>query len=202
MVRRAQRLRCAYGCAYRLVSRGGHSLLFVATSRRLICRHFPRTSACCGLFGRTFNPKVAGSSPARPIRFAGISSAEATVDAERRVRRDVRTSPPVALNLPFAICAMGFRVPCCENDLARREAAGTLVCLSPVVELVPKPSTRIRSCTGQGLAVRVTTASRLDVTASAVTLGATPRSTKVGCRTMTAPPHSRRRLLALLVAGG
>jgi hypothetical protein len=63
---------CAYGCAYRLVSGGRLLPQFVATTNWPICRIFRLGAIDFSLFGRTFNPKVAGSTPARPMRFAGI----------------------------------------------------------------------------------------------------------------------------------
>jgi hypothetical protein len=32
-----------------------------------VCSYFQRSAACCSSFGRTFNPKVVGSIPTRPI---------------------------------------------------------------------------------------------------------------------------------------
>jgi hypothetical protein len=58
--------KCVYGCAYRLVSTGCDSLQFVAASKRTVCRQFQFAAACYRL-GRTFNPKVEGSNPSRPI---------------------------------------------------------------------------------------------------------------------------------------
>ncbi len=52
--------------AYRLVSRRCFSLRPLATMRSAICRTFRSRAARCSSFGRTFNPKVAGSIPAGP----------------------------------------------------------------------------------------------------------------------------------------
>jgi hypothetical protein len=54
-------------CAYRLVSARCSSLQFVATMIRAICSAFQFAAACCSLSSGTFNPKVAGSIPARPM---------------------------------------------------------------------------------------------------------------------------------------
>jgi hypothetical protein len=58
---------CAYECAYRLVSADRFSPQFVATTNWPICSIFRLGANDFTLFGRTFNPKVAGSNPARPI---------------------------------------------------------------------------------------------------------------------------------------
>jgi hypothetical protein len=42
------------------------SLQFVAIQNRTVCSYFQLVAVRCGLFGRTFNPKVAGSIPAPP----------------------------------------------------------------------------------------------------------------------------------------
>jgi hypothetical protein len=57
---------CAYGCAYRLVSVTCIWLQLVANAIPTRCSTFPCVSVRCSLLSRTFNPKVAGSSPARP----------------------------------------------------------------------------------------------------------------------------------------
>src|SRR6266540_3321099 len=59
---------CAYTCAYRLISARCVLLQFVAAKLRPICSTFQLLAVRCSLCGRTFNPKVAGSIPARPIR--------------------------------------------------------------------------------------------------------------------------------------
>jgi hypothetical protein len=56
-----------YECAYSLVSGYCASFQMVATYKRLICSTFPLTAAGRSSFARTFNPKVAGSIPARPM---------------------------------------------------------------------------------------------------------------------------------------
>src|SRR5204862_3940939 len=59
---------CAYGCAYRLVSVTCILLQLLAESIRVRCGTFPTYAVGCGSSSRTFNPKVAGSIPARPLR--------------------------------------------------------------------------------------------------------------------------------------
>jgi len=39
-----------------------------ATTTRAICRLFQFLALGCSFFGRTFNPKVVGSIPTRPIK--------------------------------------------------------------------------------------------------------------------------------------
>jgi hypothetical protein len=58
----------AYACAYRLVSATCNLLQFAATTIRLICSALQFRTACFSSSSRTFNPKVAGSSPARPTQ--------------------------------------------------------------------------------------------------------------------------------------
>ncbi len=50
------------------------------------CRPFQLLALGCSLFGRTF-PEVAGSIPARPMRFAGVSSKETTRASTKRRKR-------------------------------------------------------------------------------------------------------------------
>jgi len=57
---------CEYEWEYGLVSTSCSSLQFVAAMNSGICSHFQFVAVRCGLFTRTFNPKVAGSIPARP----------------------------------------------------------------------------------------------------------------------------------------
>jgi hypothetical protein len=59
--------RCAYKCAYRLVSIRCFLFQFVATLIGRIYSSFQLRAARFSLSGRTFNPKDAGSIPARPI---------------------------------------------------------------------------------------------------------------------------------------
>jgi hypothetical protein len=59
--------KCAYRSAYRFVSIRCNTLQFVATSIGTSCSTFQFRSVRCSLLSRTFNPKVAGSIPARPI---------------------------------------------------------------------------------------------------------------------------------------
>jgi hypothetical protein len=73
--------KCAYGCAYRFVSASFILLHFVATIVRGSCSTFRCLPACCSSLSRTFNPKVAGSIPARPIESEKTRASEA---AERR----------------------------------------------------------------------------------------------------------------------
>ena len=68
--RRSRRAMCAYRCAYTYVSAGGASLQLVASSHCPICRSFLLASGRCSSFARTFNPRGAGSSPARPMLIA------------------------------------------------------------------------------------------------------------------------------------
>ena len=49
--------KCAYGCAYRLVSRGYVSLQFAATANRANCSSVHSNGGRFGSFDRTFNPK-------------------------------------------------------------------------------------------------------------------------------------------------
>src|SRR5262249_35717926 len=58
---------CAYGCAYRVVSDQLSSLHLLADTNRPSCRMFQLAATRYLLPGWTFNPKVAGSNPARPI---------------------------------------------------------------------------------------------------------------------------------------
>ena len=57
-------------CAYRPVSVGCSSLQFVAVPKAVSCRQIQSAAVCCHLRGWTFNPKVAGSIPARPTTYA------------------------------------------------------------------------------------------------------------------------------------
>jgi len=75
------------------VHAGLHTLLFAAarcSARTPDLQALQFVSARCRLFGRTFNPKVAGSIPARPIRFAGTFVASCSA-ADSRVRTSRRT---------------------------------------------------------------------------------------------------------------
>ena len=69
--------KCVYRCAYRLASATRSSLQLRAAVIRSFCSFFQFIGTEGSLFRWTFNPKIAGSRPARPIRFAGILS-EAT----------------------------------------------------------------------------------------------------------------------------
>ena len=60
---------CAYKRAYTLVSVGCISLLPTVATKWPSCSILPSRAARFRSFGRTFNPKVAGSIPARPIRM-------------------------------------------------------------------------------------------------------------------------------------
>jgi hypothetical protein len=111
--------KCAYGCAYRLVSARCYSPHLVAASRRLVRRHFQFAAARCSSFGRTFNPKVAGSIPARPTRFAGLSSRHASQRVRVCLRHAVRAGSNGFNTLLFvavfrgslqfvSVCPMGF----------------------------------------------------------------------------------------------
>jgi hypothetical protein len=53
---------------YRLVSAARNSLQLGAAAKPVRCSHFQLAAAGRSRSGRTFNPKVAGSIPARPIR--------------------------------------------------------------------------------------------------------------------------------------
>jgi len=73
-------------------------LQFVAVRIGRICSTFRLLAARCSLSTRTFNPEVAGSSPARPIRFLAICGQVRTADralhlARVRLRGPVRRSP-------------------------------------------------------------------------------------------------------------
>jgi hypothetical protein len=61
----------AYGCTHRLVSAGRNLTLLAATTLGPICSTFQAHAGRCSSTAWTFNPKVAGSNPARPMRFAG-----------------------------------------------------------------------------------------------------------------------------------
>jgi hypothetical protein len=54
-----------YECEYGVVSATCDSVQLLAFSNTPRCRHFQLYAACCIGFRRTFNPKVAGSIPAR-----------------------------------------------------------------------------------------------------------------------------------------
>ena len=56
-----------YEWEYGLVSTTCSSLQFASASTRSRCRQFQLRTVCCRGSARTFNPKVAGSIPARPI---------------------------------------------------------------------------------------------------------------------------------------
>jgi hypothetical protein len=94
-------------------------LQFAATITRAICRLFQLLALGRSFFGRTFNPKVAGSIPARPIRFTGILCANSGRGVGVRVRRVVRARPDRFSTLLsvsvfggwlqfISACAMGF----------------------------------------------------------------------------------------------
>ena len=57
-----------YEWEYGLVSATCSSLQFASASTRSRCRQFQLRTVCCRGSARTFNPKVAGSKPARPNR--------------------------------------------------------------------------------------------------------------------------------------
>jgi hypothetical protein len=109
----------AYACAYRFVSARCLLLQFAATTIRVICSALQVCTACFSSSSRTFNPKVAGSNPARPWRFAGklrTTRPSAWTDA----RTSARTRSPAAarrvqdvfrlLQLASA-CPRGFQSP-------------------------------------------------------------------------------------------
>jgi hypothetical protein len=64
----------------------------------------------------TFNPKAAGSNPARPMRFAGISSKETTCASTKR-RKGCASLP-----IPAARCGSSRFVSACPGDF---ESPGT-----------------------------------------------------------------------------
>jgi hypothetical protein len=66
---------CAYRCAYRFVSTGGISLQFAAPCTCAICSIFQPGAPSFRSFSWTLNPKVAGSSPARPMRISLLTPA-------------------------------------------------------------------------------------------------------------------------------
>jgi hypothetical protein len=105
----------AYACAYRFVSARCLLLQLAATTIPLICSALQFRTACFSSSSRTFNPKVAGSNPARPMGFAGILStdcrAERTcVRTRTRPRGDVpRRFPPAARHgLQFVSARLGL----------------------------------------------------------------------------------------------
>jgi hypothetical protein len=55
-----------YRSEYRVVSASCSSLYLRALRLRLSCRHFQPAAFACRRLAKTFNPKVAGSIPARP----------------------------------------------------------------------------------------------------------------------------------------
>jgi hypothetical protein len=57
---------CAYACAYRFVSARCLLLQFAGTTIRVICSALQFRAACFNSSSGTFDPKVAGSNPARP----------------------------------------------------------------------------------------------------------------------------------------
>jgi hypothetical protein len=65
--------KCAYGCAYRLVSATCSLLQFVAETIPARCSMYPFQAARFSPSSRTFNPKVAGSIPARPTHKPPVS---------------------------------------------------------------------------------------------------------------------------------
>ena len=103
-------------CAYRLVSAGRLLLQFVATMTSSICSTFQSRAARCSLSSRTFNPKVAGSIPARPIDLQGKGELHASKNGLLRVQNDVRFSGRAAARCGFlrlvAGSARGPRIPC------------------------------------------------------------------------------------------
>jgi hypothetical protein len=75
-------------------------LQFAATTIRAICRLFQLLAFGRSFFGRTFNPKVAGSIPARPIGFAGKRHAQTVEDDYLGARNDVRIASARCSLLP------------------------------------------------------------------------------------------------------
>ena len=65
-----------YGCAYRSVSNRCLSPQLASVTTCSICSGFHCVAVGCGSFARTFNPKVAGSIPARPIKPEKTREAE------------------------------------------------------------------------------------------------------------------------------
>jgi hypothetical protein len=60
--------RVEYESEYRLVSAVCIPFHFPATSLRTGCRHFRSAAFTCARVVETFNPKVVGSIPTRPIK--------------------------------------------------------------------------------------------------------------------------------------
>jgi len=67
-----------YGREYRRVSGTCNTPQFAAAEIPCPCRLFQLVAVACSRFGKTFDPKVAGSIPARPIRDACQASLFAT----------------------------------------------------------------------------------------------------------------------------
>jgi hypothetical protein len=78
-------------CAYRLVSGGGSWLQFVATMNGAICSKFQLRAARRSSSSRTFNPKAAGSNPARPIQPERLRIGGAARSAPPKQREDCCT---------------------------------------------------------------------------------------------------------------
>ena len=70
-----------YEGEYGLVSAICSSLQFASASTRGRCRQFQLSTACRIGSGGTFNPKVAGSNPARPIFARWLSRSRSTMPA-------------------------------------------------------------------------------------------------------------------------
>jgi hypothetical protein len=95
----------AYACAYRFVSARCLLLQFAATTIRVICSALQCRTACFSSSSRTFNPKVAGSNPARPMRFAGILSTDRRA-ARTYVCTRTRPGETIRARSPAASCGV------------------------------------------------------------------------------------------------
>jgi hypothetical protein len=71
----------------------------VAPPISLIYRHFQSAAARCKRSVETFNPKVGGSNPPRPIGLAGASLRGIADDGRRAYRRGTaRSAAPILLS--------------------------------------------------------------------------------------------------------
>jgi hypothetical protein len=70
-----------YEWEYGLVSATCSSLQFASASTRGRCRQFQLRTACFRGSARTFNPKVTGSNPVRPIFARWLSRSPSTMRA-------------------------------------------------------------------------------------------------------------------------
>jgi hypothetical protein len=84
---------CEYRCAYGRVSERYGSLHLVAVIIPPGCKCLQSDVACCSHSRRTFNPKVAGSTPARPILTRACTRSRESRGTDSPSSRETRDVP-------------------------------------------------------------------------------------------------------------